>query len=1261
MGTVPNPQDSQAVQRSAAAMGRKDLGGSSCNNSQQKATSPDQQKASSSSLMLKESFINSAPLILESRQTENATSKLYTNGDQAVCDGGGEPGQWIKPDAMNSSQQGAEKNAQNSSEVIINQQTKCVHQGQPDICPDPGLSGTKRQLTKPADPQLMGTDHQKTKHTDPGHTGTDHQQTKHTDPGHTGTDHQQTKHTDPGHIGTDHQKTKHTDPGHTGTDHQQTKHTDLGPTGTDHQQTKSADPGHTGTDQQQTKHTDSGHTGTDHQKTKPADPRHTGTDHQKAKPADSGHTGTDHQKTKPADPRHTGTDHQQTKSADPGHTGTDQQQNKHTDPGHTGTDHQQTKPADPGCTGTDHQQTKLVDTRHTGTDHQQTKPADPGHSGTDQQQNKHIDSGHTGTDHQKIKPADPGCTGTDHQQTKHTDPGPTRTDHQQTKHTDPGHTGNDHQQTNPADLGHTGTDHQQTNRTDPGHTGTDHQQNKHTDPEPTGTDHQHTEHIDLGYPGTSYQKISIERREEKRVGIRTDMEQLESAIRDGLQTVTVKEETAFNMKTGNRKEQLRLTKEEAPPKTGPDIPSELHVQKIGARGTQESTQYSSREHQQMQPTDTEPNLGGIGQQQQQESKFKDAETMTSQSPGSYFPFIWNKSCRDVEVQAVLQSFQCKSTATSPQSPAPGSMSECQVGQNVYSERSHSKLSQSARISDSYHESEQLKVTCTFTEGSEHSNVVYELREELVGKTQTESFLSEVTYRNKTENAQEFSKESDYDPKAIDVKKSEPTNAEGLTDCGQAPSVLVTNESESGTHVPAKLRAEPERLKVAVELHERSMQSHSPCDNSENSEQPNINNSGNQDTGVPTLLHCVVNESSQCFYDSSRKSAIAANVHEKSNQKETAMDKSSQSNSATKISRKNDQQHDSITKFNQSSGQSGLLQKPDPSTMAPDITKPSFCLKTAGDIQMDSSGPLSIGTVPKGSDQSQAPGDVIKVSGQAHNVYRIKREPDLDAKKQTNQTKDLPANSETADQPQGVCNDSETSGPVEGPHGITVETVQPEANQCISVLSGHPKDEHDTNKKVSQSQAVDSVSKECEQPKNDSDISKKSAQVITLYNDGKGFTQSEAGCATMKGSGQSKTDPHVSKQSHLFETKKPKPTIEVNVEPKHSDSDPDKEAVQSKNVRDVVWDEQGMTWEVYGASLDPESLGFAIQCHLQRQIVEYEKQIKVNNQSKRSASLDATPGSNKANKRRQQNIFRTVLQNMRSPQCCLRPQPSSVID
>ena len=97
--------------------------------------------------------------------------------------------------------------------------------------------------------------------------------------------------------------------------------------------------------------------------------------------------------------------------------------------------------------------------------------------------------------------------------------------------------------------------------------------------------------------------------------------------------------------------------------------------------------------------------------------------------------------------------------------------------------------------------------------------------------------------------------------------------------------------------------------------------------------------------------------------------------------------------------------------------------------------------------------------------------------------------------------------------------------------------------------------------------------------------------------------------------------------------------------------------QSKRVRDVVWDEQGMTWEVYGASLDPESLGIAIQNHLQRQIREHEKLIKA--QSRRSISSDTS--SNKKLKGRQHNVFQSMLQNLRRPNCCIRPAPSSVLD
>lgn len=100
--------------------------------------------------------------------------------------------------------------------------------------------------------------------------------------------------------------------------------------------------------------------------------------------------------------------------------------------------------------------------------------------------------------------------------------------------------------------------------------------------------------------------------------------------------------------------------------------------------------------------------------------------------------------------------------------------------------------------------------------------------------------------------------------------------------------------------------------------------------------------------------------------------------------------------------------------------------------------------------------------------------------------------------------------------------------------------------------------------------------------------------------------------------------------------------------------------QSKRVRDVVWDDQGMTWEVYGASLDPESLGVAIQNHLQRQIREHEKLVKTQSgQTRRSISSDSS--SSKKLKGRQQGVLQSMLQNFRRPNCCVRPAPSSVLD
>uniref|UniRef100_A0A3Q0SQ33 G protein-regulated inducer of neurite outgrowth C-terminal domain-containing protein n=1 Tax=Amphilophus citrinellus TaxID=61819 RepID=A0A3Q0SQ33_AMPCI len=101
--------------------------------------------------------------------------------------------------------------------------------------------------------------------------------------------------------------------------------------------------------------------------------------------------------------------------------------------------------------------------------------------------------------------------------------------------------------------------------------------------------------------------------------------------------------------------------------------------------------------------------------------------------------------------------------------------------------------------------------------------------------------------------------------------------------------------------------------------------------------------------------------------------------------------------------------------------------------------------------------------------------------------------------------------------------------------------------------------------------------------------------------------------------------------------------------------------KGKSVHDVVWDEQGMTWEVYGASVDPESLGFAIQSHLQSKIKEQERKLMVQTSLRKSISGVDSPRCGSKNKRRQQNIFRSMLQNVRRPNCCVRPPPSSVLE
>lgn len=91
------------------------------------------------------------------------------------------------------------------------------------------------------------------------------------------------------------------------------------------------------------------------------------------------------------------------------------------------------------------------------------------------------------------------------------------------------------------------------------------------------------------------------------------------------------------------------------------------------------------------------------------------------------------------------------------------------------------------------------------------------------------------------------------------------------------------------------------------------------------------------------------------------------------------------------------------------------------------------------------------------------------------------------------------------------------------------------------------------------------------------------------------------------------------------------------------------------VREVSWDEKGMTWEVYGASMEVEVLGMAIQKHLEKQIEEHGRQIVMTPQSTRASSIKGAP--RKGEIKRQPSMFRALLQNMRRPRCCSRGGPA----
>ncbi|NWI12541.1 GRIN2 protein, partial [Crypturellus soui] len=86
------------------------------------------------------------------------------------------------------------------------------------------------------------------------------------------------------------------------------------------------------------------------------------------------------------------------------------------------------------------------------------------------------------------------------------------------------------------------------------------------------------------------------------------------------------------------------------------------------------------------------------------------------------------------------------------------------------------------------------------------------------------------------------------------------------------------------------------------------------------------------------------------------------------------------------------------------------------------------------------------------------------------------------------------------------------------------------------------------------------------------------------------------------------------------------------------------------VREVRWDDEGMTWEVYGASVDPEVLGLAIQKHLEIQIEQFQTEPVQPSEKSNEDPSDKEPPSAKVGKKRP---FRTMMHSLRHPSCCAR--------
>ncbi|XP_032878208.1 G protein-regulated inducer of neurite outgrowth 3 [Amblyraja radiata] len=1320
MGTIAGDVDAQTVQ--GLVVGGEDPGGSSWTNSQQKPVSPDHQKALGSCpetnvAVTSSTLTPSAPGQAEDDECRGVEgeqiSAAIATADSRDGTGqltiapriqveSGTDGQQIKCVAAGQLSQ-LTSDVDKEPKASNGQHTKCVDTGPPgtdgqwtkdvdigplgtvghqttgeDTKPPPGFDG---QRTKCMDTEPAGTDGQRTKCMDTEPAGTDGQRTKCMDTEPAGTDGQRTKCMDTEPAGTDGQRTKCMDTEPAGTDGQRTKCMDTEPAGTDGQRTKCMDTGPPGKEGHWTKDMDTKPVETDGQLTKDVDTGSPVTDGQQSKGLDSGPPGNGGQWTKGVDARSLGFDGQLTKAVDTGPPGTNDQQTMGVGTGPNRNDSHRTKGGDTKPPGADGQQPKGIDTKSSGADNHCSKGTDASPSGIDGQQAKKVDKEPPGTDGQWTKGKDTESPGSDGQQAKGVNTGSPGPVDQQTKGMDTGPPGTDNNLASGGNRGPT-IPHGQKAKTldirvsraegewtmdgESGSSGTDGHRTMALDAVPFGAKNveTHSQYLAGNEKGSEpdqeigldlhRQKASqiqkpeqgvIERGEGEDIGSKND-----PAVKYALPANGSGKITEAESKAENCEQQLGSGKKgDAITKTSPDSPEEVHGLQIASKGNEPSTHNSSAEQQPpVQPLGTEPNQKG--KCQQNESRFKDAETMTTQSPASN----WGKSCRDAEVQAVLQSFQCKSTATSPKSPVPGLagslLSHCQGAVIDSTESSSSKLYAASDhmvcISDAQQDSEQLKITCTFTEGSDQLSITCELGEETPGVE---------SHGGNKQNKQESLKGPDYHQVTMTSNKSIGRPVTEVPESGQEQSQAIINQSKPIGTGPLQLKAEADCSNTASMLHQGPKRSKNACDDGGNSEQSYINNRLRQKPSHLTTPYCVA--------EASVHHSDAACSNNKYDELETILHNTSQLSVAADVNAEV-LPHGSIKEFEQSkkalsrpsSQPRDIHNESDELKIGSDFSKPTKSSNFTEDIQKVCDTSPIINIADKDCRSLKMAGDRMTSSVQSQDVLRehvqLKHH---DLKEESKHSKD--GINKITVHPQATRDAGAESGQSRSPYNISEETNDPDTAQNTRRASHLSKDTHVINQRLDQSQTACDAKKESNQLKTDLKNGKESGQPISSSDNCKGLARSKAGDVTKKQSVPSKNTHRASKQSDRCKSGKAKKTIDVQVKQEQVASDAGKE----KNVRDVVWDEQGMTWEVYGASLDPESLGFAIQCHLQRQIVEYEKQILGNNQSKRSASINATPGSNNPNKRRQQNIFMTVLQNMRSPQCCVRPEPSSVID